>query len=66
MTSAGNARDLLISAFPRGADFWRIDWFGEIDFPDRMLRHTQPSVRVHLSKITDPRILADPSIRVDP
>lgn len=66
MTLAGNARDLLISAFPRGADFWRIDWFGEIDFPDRMLRHTQPSVLVHLSKITDPRILADPGIPVDP
>ena len=66
MTSTENARNLLISAFPRGTDFWRIDWFGEIDFPNRMFRHTQPSVLVHLSKITDPKVLADPGTRVDP
>jgi hypothetical protein len=30
---------------------WRIDWFGQVYYPDRTQRSTQPSVVVHLSKL---------------
>ena len=49
-----------IAAFPRGNGLWRVDWFGGIAFPDRLLRRTQPSTFVHLSKVTDPAVLVDP------
>ena len=42
---------LIIRAFPPGDDLWRIDWFGEIKFPDRLTRNRQPSVCVHLSPV---------------
>ena len=42
-----------ISVFPSGPPVWRVDWFGPISFPDRSTRSTQPSVRVHLSEVTD-------------
>lgn len=61
-----NARELRIHAFPRGDGLWRVDWFGGVAFPDRMLRRTQPSVFVHLSKVIDPAVLADPSVPVGP
>lgn len=51
--------DLQISAFPQGDGLWRVDWFGGVQFPNRVLRRTQPSVFVHLSKVTDPAVLAD-------
>ncbi|RGA57385.1 hypothetical protein DPZ14_00205, partial [Klebsiella pneumoniae] len=41
---------LRINAFPKGGDLWRVDWFGPIAFPDRMLRRRHPSVLVSLSK----------------
>ena len=45
---------LRISAFPRGTTPWRIDWFGDVAFPDRSRRRKQPSVTVYLSQVTDP------------
>ncbi|MBU6440353.1 MAG: hypothetical protein KGJ03_00875 [Betaproteobacteria bacterium] len=52
--------DLQIAAFPKGCGLWRVDWFGGVQFPNRILRRTQPSVFVHLSRVTDPTVLADP------
>lgn len=52
--------ELQIAAFPKGDGLWRVDWFGGVQFPNRILRRTQPSVFVHLSRVTDPLVLADP------
>ncbi len=57
---AASARELQIGAFPPGEDLWRIDWFGGVAFPDRLIRCTQPSVVVHLSRLIDPAVLANP------
>lgn len=57
---------LRIFAFPKGPQFWRIDWLGDVSFPDRSTRRTQPSVFVHLSKVVDPRFPADPSVLLSP
>ena len=55
-----------IEAFPKGPNFWRVDWFGDIAFPDRTVRRKQPSVFVHLSKVTDPTFLDDPAALMRP
>ena len=56
----GADRPLTISALPKGAECWRIDWFGDIAFPNRTIRRSQPSVFLHLSRLTDPRYLHEP------
>ncbi len=43
----------LIYALPKGVNFWRIDWFGELAFPNRLMRRTQPSLLLHLSRVLD-------------
>lgn len=53
---------LRIRAFPSGPEYWRVDWFGQIAFPNRMMRRSQPSVLVHLSKLTDAAVLDDPDL----
>lgn len=45
---------LRINAFPKSGDLWRVDWFGPIAFPDRMMRRRHPSVLVSLSKGNSP------------
>lgn len=55
-----------ISASPKGESAWRIDWFGEIAFPDRTMRRAQPSALVHLSRVIDEDYRADPSVLLDP
>jgi hypothetical protein len=55
-----------IFAFPKGESAWRIDWFGEIAFPDRTMRRTQPSVLVHLSRVIDEDYQANPSVLLNP
>ena len=50
-----------ISAFPKDENYWRIDWFGEVVFPNRSIRRTQPSILVYLSKIVDGSFLYDPT-----
>ena len=55
-----------ISVFPKDKTNWRIDWFGDIAFPNRLVRRKQPSVLVHLSQVTDNRFLSDPSVLLSP
>lgn len=40
-----------IAAFPRGKTKWRVSWFGEVAFPNRILRMRQPSVLVYLFSV---------------
>ena len=51
-----------IAVFPKGPTPWRLDWFGDIAFPDRSIRRKQPSVFVHLSRVTDSRFREDPTV----
>ena len=53
---------LRIAVFPKGQTPWRIDWFGDIAFPDRSVRRKQPSVFIHLSRVTDSRYQDDPDV----
>jgi hypothetical protein len=55
-----------ISVFPKDQTNWRIDWFGDIAFPNRLIRRKQPSVLVHLSRVADNRFLTDPSVLLSP
>ncbi|MBI1890271.1 MAG: hypothetical protein HYS18_06490 [Burkholderiales bacterium] len=55
-----------IFAFPKDGNSWRIDWFGDVAFPNRMLRRTQPSVFVHLSRVLDSSFLEDPAVLLPP
>jgi hypothetical protein len=55
-----------ISVFPKDQTNWRIDWFGDIAFPHRLVRRKQPSVLVHLSRVIDNRFLSDPSTLLSP
>lgn len=55
-----------IRAFPTGSGLWRIDWFGLVMFPDRLMRARQPSVLVYLSLVVAPDALADPSVLLKP
>jgi hypothetical protein len=55
-----------ISVFPKDKTNWRIDWFGDIAFPNRLVRRKQPSVLVHLSRVTDNRFPTDPSVLLSP
>jgi hypothetical protein len=59
-------KPFTILAFPAGQMAWRIDWFGSVAFPDRMLRRKQPSIFVYLSQVPDQRFLNDPSFLLDP
>jgi hypothetical protein len=51
-----------ISAFPQDGKSWRIDWFGDLAFPNRSIRRTQPSLLLHLSKVLDASFL--PLLRI--
>lgn len=55
-----------ISVFPQDGTNWRIDWFGDIAFPNRMVRRKQPSVFIHLSRVIDDRFESDPSVLLSP
>lgn len=55
-----------ISVFPQDQSNWRIDWFGDIAFPDRSVRRKQPSVFLHLSRLIDDRFTSDPSVLLSP
>ncbi|MBT3066269.1 hypothetical protein [Rhodoferax sp. U11-2br] len=55
-----------ILALPKGPDSWRIDWLGDIAYPNRFDRRKQPSVFVHLSKVADERFRSDPSVLLSP
>lgn len=51
-----------ISALPQDGNFWRIDWFGDLAFPNRSIRRTQPSLLVHLSRVVDTKFLDNSSV----
>lgn len=51
-----------IFAFPKDENFWRIDWFGEVAFPNRLLRRTQPSVLVQLSRVLNTSFQENPAL----
>lgn len=55
-----------ISAFPADEFYWRIDWFGDITFPDRSNRRKQPAVFVHLSRVVAESFYDDPSVLLSP
>ena len=55
-----------IFAFPKDEKNWRIDWFGEIAFPNRLIRRKQPSVLVHLSRVISDRYEKDPTVLLSP
>ena len=63
---ASNTNNFIITAFPDDSHYWRLDWFGEIAFPDRGSRRMQPSVLVYLSKVTDLSFKDDPSVLLSP
>jgi hypothetical protein len=60
-TTFNNSDLPSIAAFPRDGNSWRIDWFGDIAFPNRLLRRTQPSVLVHLSRVVDASFHENPA-----
>lgn len=55
-----------ISAFPKDENYWRIDWFGEVAFPNRLLRRTQPSVLVYLSRVLNTSFQENPALLLAP
>lgn len=55
-----------IFAFPKDGNSWRVDWFGDIAFPNRLLRRTQPSVLVHLSRVLDASFRENPTVLLSP
>ncbi len=60
------AQSPAIQAFPKGPDAWRIDWFGNVAFPDRMARRKQPSIFVQFSRVVDSACLSEPESLLDP
>ena len=54
---------LRLSSFPRGTGAWRLDWFGDIAFPDAVQRRRQPSVFVYWSPV-DEEALKEPSLLI--
>ncbi len=61
-----DARRITIWGFPEGGDLWRVSWFGPIAFPNRYAKRSEPSVLVHLSKVTNPAVMGDPTRPVTP
>lgn len=55
-----------LSALPSDGRSWRIDWFGDLAFPNRTIRRTQPSLLVHLSRVLDTNFRDDPSVLLSP
>lgn len=50
-----------ILAFPHDESAWRVDWFGDIAYPDRSVRRRQPSVLIQLSKVLVENFEEDPA-----
>lgn len=55
-----------ISALPQDGKSWRIDWFGDLAFPNRSIRRTQPSLLVHLSRVLNTSFREDSSVLLSP
>jgi hypothetical protein len=65
-TTAAPEEPLFISAFPDDDAYWRVDWFGEIAYPDRYTRRKHPSILIYLSKVTESNFSADPEVLLQP
>lgn len=48
-----DADSLTVKALPTDGRAWRIDWMGNLAFPNRMMRRMQPSVLLHFSHLRD-------------
>ena len=57
---------ISISSFPSDQFQWRVDWLGDIAFPDRTARRKQPSVFVHLSKVLNAAFTNDLEAQLSP
>ena len=57
---------LYIAAFPDDDAYWRVDWFGEIAYPDRYTRRKHPSILIYLSKVIESNFKADPEVLLHP
>jgi len=57
---------LHIAAFPNDDAYWRVDWFGEIAYPDRYTRRKHPSILIYLSKVTESNFSATPEVLLQP
>lgn len=55
-----------IAAFPQGGDIWRVNWLGEIGYPNRAEISSQPSVLVYLSRLTNQHLYMDPVEALSP
>lgn len=55
-----------ISALPQDGGLWRLDWFGDLAFPNRAIRRTQPSLLLHLSRVLCGGFRDDPSVLLSP
>lgn len=40
-----------LTFFPKDGNTWRVDWYGDVSFPDRRQSYKQPSVCVAISKV---------------
>jgi len=47
---------LRFASFPKGPTSWRLDWFGDVAFPDAAQRRRQPSIFVYLSPVDEKAI----------
>lgn len=43
--------EISIEGLTQNDDYWRIDWLGDLSYPDRIRRHSQPSIEILLSKL---------------
>jgi hypothetical protein len=43
--------DVILSFFPRTKKLYRIDWLGDVCYPDKRASHRQPSIAVALSEV---------------
>jgi hypothetical protein len=57
---------ISISSFPNDQFQWRVDWLGDIAFPDRTARRKQSSVFVHLSKVLNTAFANDLEAQLSP
>lgn len=55
-----------IFALPKDENSWRVDWFGDIAFPNRLLRRKQPSILLHLSRVLNDSYRDNPAVLLSP
>lgn len=48
----GHAKTPKLTFFPTDGTPWRIDWFGNVAFPDRRKSHKQPAICLAISRVS--------------